>query len=152
MDAQKSLFDPADRDALLARLTKLRPDAPRQWGKMDLAQALAHLSVTLEAALGERHVPQVLIGKLLAPFFRGVMLGPRPFAKNAPTGRALVVSDPRDFARERDRLVATIGRFVAAGPDAVARQPHGFLGRVTGDEWGRVQWKHVDHHLRQFGG
>jgi hypothetical protein len=61
------------------------------------------------------------------------------------------VSDPRDFATEKARLLAALRRLREAGPDAAARHAHGFLGRMTGEEWGLVQWKHLDHHLRQFG-
>jgi hypothetical protein len=146
-----TIFDGRDRDAVLARLAALRSDAARVWGKMDAAQAMAHCSLVLECTLGERPVHQVFIGKLIGRFFRAKLLGPEPFSRNAPTGSFLIVADPRNFARERDRLTGAIRRFAAAGPASAATFPHGFLGRLTGDEWGRMMHKHVDHHLRQFG-
>ena len=147
----ETLFDAASRDRIFARIDALRPDSARVWGKMTVAQALAHCAITFEIATGERPCRQKLIGKILGPFVRKKMLGPEPFGRNGPTGPDLVVKDERDFARERERLRALVGKFAAAGPEAAARQTHGFLGRLSGEEWGRLMHKHLSHHLAQFG-
>ena len=146
-----TLFDDATRAQILARLDSMHADSPRGWGKMTPAQALCHCAITLEVVTGKLPMRQKFIGKLLGPFFRRKMLGPEPFSRNSPTGPELVVSEPRDFARERERVVDLIGQFADAGPDSAARYEHGFIGRLTGDEWGRLMHKHLDHHLRQFG-
>jgi hypothetical protein len=147
----KTLFDDAHRAQILTRIETLRADSPRGWGKMSAAQALCHCSITLEVVTGQISMKQKFIGKVLGPFFRKKMLGPEPFSRNSPTGPELIVKEPCDFGRERERVVALIGRFAAAGPDAASRYEHGFLGRLSGDEWGRLMHKHLDHHLRQFG-
>ena len=79
------------------------------------------------------------------------LIADKPFGKNSPTDPTFVVTDPRDFAREKEYLTALIGRFCERGPAAAGNYPHTFLGRITGDEWGVVMYKHLDHHLRQFG-
>jgi hypothetical protein len=144
-------FEATHGEAILARIEALGPDAARQWGRMTAAQMLAHCAIAVEAATGDRPMKQVLLGKILAPFVRSSFVGPKPYSRNGPTGPTLVVSDPRDFAVEKARLLGALRRFREAGPDAAARHAHGFLGRMTGKEWGLVQWKHLDHHLRQFG-
>jgi hypothetical protein len=148
----KSLFDPADREALLVRLNALQPGAMRQWGKMDVAQMLAHCAIALETGAGERPMKQKLIGKLLMPFFRSTILGEKPFSRNSPTDPTFVVSDTRDFAAERARLLALIERFVARGEAEAGKETHAFFGKMTGREWGELMYKHLDHHLQQFGG
>ena len=147
----QNLFNTADRDAVLGRLEALQPTGTRQWGTMTAAQALAHCSLALEMACGERKKPQALLGRLVTPFIRSTVLGEKPMGRNAPTDRDLVVADDRDFAAEQRRLAGMIDRFVRLGPDAAGTQVHSFFGRFTGDEWGRLMYKHVDHHLRQFG-
>ena len=147
----QSLFDDADRAQVLARLAAMRADAPRGWGKMTAAQALAHCAYAVECATGDIPTRQVFMGKLIGRFFRKRLLGPEPFPRNSPTGTELVVRDERDFAREQQRLAADIRKFAELGPDSAARFPHGFVGRLTGEEWGRMMHKHLDHHLRQFG-
>lgn len=146
-----SLFDAARRDQLLSRIERLRPDSQRAWGKMDAAQALAHCALGLEAATGDAKLFRSLPARLLGWLFKGMLLNDKPFAKNAPTHPLLVARAPADFERERKRLIAALTKFHSAGPAAAARYEHAFVGKLTGDEWGRMQFKHLDHHLRQFG-
>jgi hypothetical protein len=146
-----TLFDPADRDSILERLAKLQPDATRQWGKMTCAQALAHCTVALEAGTGDKPRKQQLIGKVFAPFVRKSLLGEKPFSRNSPTDPTFVVTDDRDFEAERQRLTGVIKRFCELGPQNASTQAHSFFGRMSGEEWGLLMYKHLDHHLRQFG-
>ena len=148
----KSIFEPDDRHGILARIAALRPEAQREWGKMDPAQMLCHCAIALETGTGDRPMKQKLIGKILMPFLRSKILGERPFGKNSPTDPTFVVSGARDFAAERTRLTGLIHRFVEKGADAAGTQEHAFFGKMTGQEWGELMYKHIDHHLRQFGG
>jgi len=148
----QNLFDPPGKSEILQRLSALSPGAPRQWGKMSAPQMLAHCSVALEAGTGDKPRPQKLIGKIFAPFARKGLLGDKPFSKGSPTDPTFVIRDERDFAREKERLVALVERFCARGKDEACKQTHSFFGRMTGDEWGRLMYKHLDHHLKQFGG
>src|SRR5262245_511912 len=118
---------------------------------MDSAQMLCHCATALEVGTGDTPRKQALVGKLLGWMVRGKLLGAAPFPRNSPTDPTFVISDPRDFAAEKARLVAAITRFAERGPDHAARQTHSFLGRLSGDEWGRMMAKHLDHHFRQFG-
>jgi hypothetical protein len=145
----ENLFNATDRDELMRRLLNLEPSSPRQWGKMNAAQMLAHCSAALEVACGNPIRKQALIGRLLAPFIRRSVLGVKPFQRNAPTDPDFKIAGDRDFAAERTRLVALIERFVSRGP-AAEGLVHSFFGRLTADEWSRLMYKHVDHHLRQF--
>lgn len=147
----QNIFDSVDREAIVRRLAGLQPDSLRQWGKMTPAQMLAHCAVALEVACGDRPKKQALLGRLVTPFIRSSILGEKPFGRNSPTDPDFVIADERDFAVERRRLTTLIDRFCERGPSAAAGQVHGFFGRLSGDEWGRLMHKHLDHHLRQFG-
>jgi hypothetical protein len=147
----KTLFDSADRNALESRLMTLKADSPRLWGKMSSAQMLCHCATALETGTGDRPMKQKLMGKLLMPFFRSSILGEKPFSRNSPTDPTLVVSDERDFTKERERLLTLIERFVRNGAENAGKQTHSFFGKMTGQEWGELMHKHIDHHLRQFG-
>ena len=145
-----SLFEPETKRSILERLGGLTSGASRQWGKMDAAQMMAHCSVAMEAGTGDKPLKQALIGKIFAPFVRSSFLGEKPFGKNSPTDPTFVISDARDFAREKERLTALVARFCERGPAEAGRHTHSFLGKITGDDWGVVMYKHLDHHLRQF--
>jgi len=146
----QTVFNPATHAEITARIQNLQPHAVRKWGKMNAAQMCTHCALVLEMANGERPAKQSLIGKILAPFFRNAIAGPEAFKRNAPTGPPFRVADARDFVAEKARLQRAVDRFVSGGPANAAAQEHGFLGRLSGDKWGRLMWKHLDHHLGQF--
>ena len=84
--------------------------------------------------------------------FRRDFVGEKPFGKNAPTGPDFVVIgiEP-DFRSTQERLKTLLSEFHAIGEKGCEGNIHGFFGRMTGAEWGVTQYKHLDHHLRQFG-
>jgi hypothetical protein len=148
----KNLFDPAIAKQVKARFEKLQPDSPRQWGMMNPAQVMAHCSAGIEMSLGNLRPPRKLIGRLLGPIIKPMALcDDEPMRRNSPTVEGLVVQDERDVEVERTRLCELIDRFTADGPAACTTHPHAFFGRLTPQEWSVLMYKHLDHHLRQFG-
>ncbi|MCA1581669.1 MAG: DUF1569 domain-containing protein [Acidobacteria bacterium] len=147
----QTLFDASGRQSVVERLDGLTPSSSRQWGKMDVAQMMAHCSAALAVATGDTPRKQALIGRIFAPFVKASLLGEKPFSRNSPTDPTFVVTDQKDFAREKERLTGLIGRFAERGPELAGAQIHSFLGRLRGDEWGVMMYKHLDHHLKQFG-
>jgi len=146
-----SLFDPAGRAAMLARLDSLRPDSVRQWGKMHVAQMLAHCQQPLRVALGDLKLKRSLVGFLFGRLAKRMLLAPKPWKPGQPTAPEFRITDARDFAKEKVALRAIVERFGNGGPGALTKLPHPFFGPLTVDEWQALQWRHLDHHLRQFG-
>jgi hypothetical protein len=148
----KNLFEAARVEEVKQRIALLRPDSERQWGTMKPAQVLEHCSRGIETALGDKTPPRVLVGRLLGWFVKPKVMGnDEPLRRNSPTARMFVVEDERDFGAERLRLCGLIDRFAAAGPAGCSSHPHAFFGRLTPGEWAILMYKHLDHHLRQFG-
>jgi uncharacterized protein DUF1569 len=148
----KNLFEPSTVTEVQTRLGRLQPDSPRLWGKMHPAQAVAHLSASLETALGDAKPPRMLIGLVIGRLIKGLAIGnDKPMQKNAPTVPSFVISNPRDLEIERKRLSTLIDRFAQAGPAGCTTHPHSFFGPLRPQEWAVLMYKHLDHHLRQFG-
>lgn len=147
----ESLFDPAGLASMLARLERLPPDAVRRWGKMTAAQMLAHCHQPLRVATGDLPLQRSLVGLLFGRMAKKRLLGDRPWQQGMPTAPEFRVTDQRDFAKEKASLLALVRRFGEGGPGALTQQPHPFFGPLTPDEWQALQWRHLDHHLRQFG-
>jgi hypothetical protein len=147
----KNLFEREATDEVLSRIDKLRPDSQRQWGKMNVAQMMAHCSAAFEMACGHNNPPRMLIGRVLGPFFKPIYTNEKPFSQNNPTDKSLVISDARDFQREQQLLRSKVCEFAEGGEAACTRHPHPFFGPLTPQEWSRGMYKHMDHHLRQFG-
>jgi hypothetical protein len=146
----KNLFDATAVNEVKTRLGKLEPDSERLWGKMNVAQAAAHCSVGLELALGDRRPPRLFLGRIIGWMVKPMALGnDEPLHRNTPT--MIAVEDDRNLGAERERLCSMIDRFVNAGPEGCTTHPHSFFGRMTPEEWATLMYKHLDHHLRQFG-
>jgi hypothetical protein len=148
----KNLFVAAWVEEVKERMAQLRPDSERLWGTMNPAQALAHCSRGIELAVGDRIPPRLLLGRIIGRMVKPMALGnDEPMRRNSPTVKGLVVQDERDLVVERQRLRELIDRFVAGGPGECTKHPHSFFGRLTPEEWATLMYKHLDHHLRQFG-
>jgi hypothetical protein len=148
----KNLFEPTSAEEVKQRIARLRPDSERQWGKMSPGQALAHCSRAMETALGDTNLPRMFIGRIIGGPVKKLALGnDEPMKRNSPTSPAFVVRDQPDVTVESARLSALIDRFSRGGREKCTRHPHTFFGPMTPDEWAILMYKHVDHHLRQFG-
>lgn len=146
----KSLYDPAVADEVRQRMARLQPTSTPAWGKMTVAQALAHCAMAMENALGDTTPPRHPLGRLIGGFAkRRLIVQGKPMGRSAPTHPTVLVKDDRNFEAEREHLQRTIDRFTS-GADACTRHPHFFFGPMTPAEWATFMYVHLDHHLRQF--
>ena len=147
----KNLFERETVDEVISRIDTLQPATERQWGKMDVAQMMAHCSAALDMALGQLILRRLFIGRLLGPFVRPIYTNEKPFSRSSPTDPKLVVSDQREFLREQQQLKVKVRQFYEGGEAKCTRHPHPFFGALPPQDWSRGMYKHLDHHLRQFG-
>ncbi len=147
----KDLFSTRDTTALLQRVEKLTPETRARFGKMKVEQMLAHCAMFMELASGKRVIPRMVLGRIFSGAAKSIFLGDKPYPRGIPANRRLRVTDKRDFAVEKEKLTRLIVEFAEAGPEGVTRNPHFFFGRISPAEWSRGLYKHLDHHLSQFG-
>mgnify|MGYP001584422959 CR=1 FL=1 len=145
-----TLYDSKSLAAILNRIENLQPNAERQWGKMNVSQMLAHCSATMEMANGSNVHKRLFIGYVLGPVFKSNYLSDKPFGKDSPTSPHFVIVDEREFQKEKGQLMKLVKGFGEAGQEKCTTHPHGFFGKLTPEQWGKVMFKHLDHHLRQF--
>ena len=145
----KTLFDDGTRDEILARLDRLRPEPPR-WGRMNASQMLCHTADQLRSALGELD-GEVVRSPLAYPplnwLFIYVLPWPRGKAKSPPS---LLQTRPTMWDADRAALRTLIHRFAERGEQAPWPASPAF-GKISGRAWGVLAYRHLDHHLRQFG-
>ena len=102
--------------------------------------------------LGEIRPRRVLVGRLIGPVIKPKVVGnDEPLRRNSPTVGELVIRDERDLDVERVRLCSLIDKFVSGGASVCTTHPHPFFGPLTPSEWAVLMYKHLDHHLHQFG-
>jgi len=143
------LHDGRFHEQAKTRVRALTPQSERQWGKMSVDQMLWHINCALENALGRYPIATIRIP--LPKFLLKLIVLNLPWRKGrTPTAPELLASASHDFEHERRRTLALLDDF-AAVPINARWGDSAFLGPLTGEEWSRLQGKHVDHHLRQFG-
>jgi hypothetical protein len=147
----ESLFQLNTTDQVLDRLEKLQADTQPLWGKMNVSQMIAHCKAPLEVALGKKKMKQTFLGVLFGKIAKKQMLKPVPMKKNLPTVPDFIVRYAPDFFTEKQQLASLIKQFSLADRMQIVEKPHPFFGKMTAEEWGWLQYKHLDHHLRQFG-
>lgn len=147
----QNLFQESAVEEIKARINKLNPVSQRLWGKMEAAQMMAHCSASLEVAAGQTFPPRIFIGRIITPFLKSIFSNEKPFAKNTPTDKSFIVIDERNFEKEKARLIDIITVFSTGGEAKCTTHPHSFFGKLTPHEWSTGMYKHLDHHLRQFG-
>lgn len=148
---RKSLHNQSDVLEILTRIKKLSSSSKSQWGKMNVQQMLAHLNAFLETSLNINSPKRLFIGRIIGRFFKSRYISEKPFSMNSPTHKEYIFIDFRDFDNEKLKSVELIKQFFDGGISKCTSKPHSFFGYLTPEEWGIVQWKHFDHHLRQFG-
>jgi Protein of unknown function (DUF1569) len=149
--SKRSLYDRHQFEVMLSRLSSVRADSRRQWGSMDVAQMLAHCQVPMRVALGEVTLKRGLIGVLFGGMARRKLLADKPWSHDMPTAPEFKKTGPHDFGREHEALLELLRRFSRGGRSGLTKEPHPFFGKLTTEEWDTLQWKHLDHHLKQFG-
>ncbi|HEY8937045.1 MAG TPA: DUF1569 domain-containing protein [Cyclobacteriaceae bacterium] len=137
---------------VIQRIEKLEPTTPANWGKMDVSQMLAHCCVTYEMAYENIHPkPNFFIKLLLKVFAKKAVTGPAPYKKSTPTAPQFIIKGSRDFEKEKNRLIAYINKTQQLGESYFETKESQSFGMLTINEWNNMFYKHLDHHLSQFG-
>jgi len=147
----KNLYNQSDVSGILARIEQLTPNSERQWGTMNVAQMLAHCNISIGTPLGLNFPKRMFLGRIVGGFIKPKVLGEQILDKNTPTVKNYEVTSSCNFEAEKTKAVALIQQFVEGGTAKCSTHPHAFFGKLTPEEWAILQWKHYDHHLRQFG-
>jgi hypothetical protein len=144
-----TLFDPDAREGILARVDRLTPLQQRLWGKMDTGQMIVHLTAQLRTGLGEltcapRRTP---VDNWL---MRRLVIYWLPWPKGTPTTPEFLAQPSGTWDEDVATLRSAITRFGARDPGGEWPR-HPAFGALSGRMWGVLAWRHMDHHLRQFG-
>jgi hypothetical protein len=147
----QSLFDQQVSNDLIKRVNQLSATATPQWGKMNVGQMLAHCKVGFKVATGETRIKRAFLGLIFGRLGKKQLLTDKPFGKNLPTAKEFIFTGEADFNEEKTTLVNYLTKVQQGGPSVFTTEPHPFFGKMSTAEWDALMYKHLDHHLRQFG-
>jgi hypothetical protein len=150
-----TLADPQICTRLVARLARLTPETARRWGTLTPAELLCHLGDAGESVLGWRVPPGPKPSGKSRPIIKWLFLTspipwPRGVATRPGVNPRLEGTRPTDFEQDRGRVVAGLQALAKAPADGLS-PAHSFFGPMSRADWHRWAYRHVDHHLRQFG-
>lgn len=148
----KSVFDETVTTEIINRINNLSPASKAQWGKMDVAQMLAHCNVTYELVFDNKHPkPSGFKKFILKLVVKPYVVTEKPYKKNSPTGPQFIIKGDKDFEDEKKRLIEYIRKTQQLGAEHFAGKESHSFGVLTKDEWNIMFYKHLNHHLSQFG-
>lgn len=147
----ESLYTQQGNQNIIDRINKLQPTTLSHWGKMTVDQMMSHCIAPLDVVFGNLHLKMnPLMGLLGRYVVKGKLMKAPQFEKDAPTAPAFIRKGTYDFEATKAELIEKVEIF-RQGPDVIKTKKHPFFGPMTNEEWDHLQWKHLDHHLRQFG-
>jgi hypothetical protein len=147
-----NIFTKEVAEGVIERINQLRPDTQPLWGKMNTAQMFAHCNITYEMVYTDKHPkPGFFMRLALKMFVKKLVVSDKPYPKNARTAPAFLVSDKKDFEVEKGRLTEYIRQTQLLGAYAFDGKRSLSFGHLSDNEWNNMFYKHLDHHLKQFG-
>ena len=132
---------------LMNRINSLNENSTAQWGKMNVSQMLKHCTQWDEMALGKTKYKQSFLGKLFGKMALKDMMKDEPAKKNLPTVPSFKITENVNFAEEKKKWLGLLEEYAHYSSDGFV---HPFFGPLTKEQTGRMLYKHIDHHLRQF--
>ncbi len=150
--AYPSIYDISTTQLLHARIDKLTENSQGVWGKMTVGQMLSHCAVPYEQILGLNTIqPPLFMRIILKLFLKKSMINEVPYKQNLPTAPSFIRTEQFDVTEEKIRLKDLIKTIQEMGAEKLAETPSLSLGKLTATEWNNLLYKHIDHHLKQFG-
>lgn len=146
-----SIYDKASYDVMVTRINKLTPDNKAQWGKMTVDQMLHHCKLAVDVAFGRMDLKVNFLMKFLGKMLKNKVFYGGEMGKNSPTAKEFIITEHFDFEIEKRALIANLDKFVTEGKSSITLTNHPFWGKMSHEDWDALMWKHLDHHLRQFG-
>ena len=148
----KNIFSPKVTSELISRINRLSPESPALWGKMSVDQMLAHCCVAYDMAFTDKYPkPNPIMRLILKAFVKKGVVNEVRYKKNIPTAPAFIIADRKNFEEEKARLIKYLEQVATLGKEHFEGKESLSFGPMTAQEWNNLFYKHLDHHLTQFG-
>jgi len=150
--ALPSIFDESVSAQIINRINSLNPQTAASWGKMNVAQMLAHCNVTYEMIYETKHPkPNFFMRLVLKAFVKKIVVTEAPYKPNSPTAPTFLIVDERVFEIEKNRLIQYISKTQQLGASFFDNKASLSFGKLSTNQWNNMLYKHLNHHLSQFG-
>jgi hypothetical protein len=150
--ALPNIFSAAVVETLQSRINALQANTQPQWGKMSVDQMLAHVNVAYEMAYEQKHQkPGAFKRFLLRTLLKPIVTSEKLYKPNSRTAPEFIIQGTRDFNAEKSRLIGYLQKTSELGSAHFEGKESLSMGKLTAIEWNNLLYKHLHHHLNQFG-
>ncbi len=153
MDQEKLKFI---TEEYISLVKNLQPGAMGKWGKMNCQQMVEHVAAFFYVSIGKIKFDLVTPEEHL-PKFKEFLLSDKQFRENTRAPLTVIGEEtlPLRYAT-MEEAVENLSGSVAAFEAYFKENPykktmHPVFGELNFEEWVLLHYKHVTHHLRQFG-
>ena len=148
----KTVYNPNTIQELTQRIEKIQDNSKAQWGKMNAYQMLVHCVKNEEMLQGKRAYKRNFIGKIFGKMaLKSILKDEMPLKKNQPTHPEFVITQQGQVAQPKQQLMALVREYEHLSTRKAGELVHPFFGKMSHEQLGKYAYKHLDHHLNQFG-
>ena len=145
----KSIWQDEARRELTDRIGAVTADRRAEWGTFSAPKMVCHLADSLKMAMGDLKVAPKWLPIRFTPL-KQLIIFAAPFPKGTPTAPELLVRQPREWASDVSEVQDLLAR-AGSARTTDAWPAHPAFGKLSKRAWGVLIYRHMDHHLRQFG-
>jgi hypothetical protein len=151
--ALPNVFTKEVAEELIGRINTLTSATPAKWGKMSVSQMLAHCSVTYEYIYNESKFkkPGLVMGLILKLVVKGKVVSEEGYKPGSPTAPDFIIKEEKNFEDEQKQLIGYIRKTQEMGESYFDGKTSHSFGVLNKTEWNNMFYKHLNHHLSQFG-
>ncbi|MFT3909781.1 MAG: DUF1569 domain-containing protein [Ferruginibacter sp.] len=153
MQEQKSAFI---KNEMFSLLSNLAADSKGSWGKMNGQQMVEHLADFFD--ISSAKVPsRLVIPEEHLPKYKAFLLSDKEFRENTKAPAEVLGEEPIPVrTANMEAAISTLRNSVDAFYKYYENTPventtHPVFGSLNFEEWILLHYKHVIHHLKQFG-
>jgi len=146
-----TLYDEDHYSIIIQRIASLSSDTKPEWGSMTAAQMMAHCAEIIAVMHGKPLLNTPFYVKILKGVIRKLVVDNNPYPRNSKTHPQYKQTEEKNFQEEKLKLLDIMDEFVNDPEEEAAKKEHSLFGAMTREEKGWAMYKHIDHHLVQFG-
>ena len=150
--ALPNIFTKPVSNEIIQRINNLTSTSRAHWGKMSVDQMLAHCNVTYEMVYEDIHPkPNAFMKFILKMLVKNTVVNEAPYKKNNQTAPQFLIKESKNFEVEKKCLIDYITKTQQLGESHFDNKASHSFGALNKTEWNNMFYKHLNHHLNQFG-
>ncbi|WP_394767422.1 DUF1569 domain-containing protein [Ferruginibacter sp.] len=139
-------------DKIIERINYLNAESKPQWGTMSVAQIPAHCNVSYEMIYENIHPkPNAFLKFILKILVKNKVVGELPYPHNSKTAPQFIIKETKNFEAEKQRLIDYSNKTQQLGENYFDNKEFHLFGKLNKIKWNNMLYKHLQHHLSQFG-